>query len=187
LARDVDVTIIDSDTDMIRSAEGFGFKIYYGDGTRLDVLHAAGAGRARAIAVCIENKAATDRIVELVRSEFPQASLLVRSFDRQHALQLVQAGVDYQVRETFESAMQFGAAALRALGVSEDEAAEIAEDVRKRDAERFKLELAGGQEAARALLRGNLWKPTPLVPPKREAKVLAAGAAPGQDVSPSSE
>src|SRR5690606_2348905 len=49
LARDVDVTIIDSDVDMIRSAAAFGFKVYYGDGTRLDVLHASGAGSARAI------------------------------------------------------------------------------------------------------------------------------------------
>ncbi|GAE52416.1 hypothetical protein XPR_3403 [Xanthomonas arboricola pv. pruni MAFF 301420] len=58
LARDVDVTIIDNDIEMIQSAEQFGFKIYYGDGTRLDVLHASGAHSARAIAVCIDNREA---------------------------------------------------------------------------------------------------------------------------------
>jgi glutathione-regulated potassium-efflux system protein KefB len=177
LARDVDVTIIDLDVEMIQAAESFGFKIYYGDGTRLDVLRQSGAGTARAIAVCIDDKAAANRIVELVRSEFPQARLLVRSFDRQHSLQLIEKGVDYQMRETFESAMHFGEAALRELGVPAEEAAAIAADVRKRDAKRFELEIAGGTEAARALLRGNIWKPTPLVNPKREGKPLSPETA----------
>lgn len=178
LARNVDVTIIDSDVEMVRSAEGFGFKIYYGDGTRLDVLHASGAGAARAIAVCVDDKSAANRIVELVRSEFPLTRLLVRAFDRQHSLALIEAGVDVQVRELFESAMLFGAAALRELGVPDEEAAEVVADVRRRDAERFELEIAGGTEAARALLRGNLWKPTPLVVPQREAKTLGVTTTP---------
>ena len=102
LARDVDVTIIDNDVEMIQSAARFGFKIYYGDGTRLDVLHASGAATARAIAVCVDKAEAADRIVELVSHEFPQAKLLVRSFDREHSLRLIHAGVDFQIRETFE-------------------------------------------------------------------------------------
>ena len=129
LARDVDVSIIDNDVEMIRSADDFGFKVYYGDGSRLDVLRASGAATARAIAVCIDDKDAANRIVELAKHEFPQARLLVRSFDRQHSLELVQAGVDVQIRETFESAMRFGEAALRELGVPADEAAEIAAEV----------------------------------------------------------
>ena len=177
LARDVDVSIIDLDVEMIQAAEDFGFKIYYGDGTRLDVLRASGAATARAIAVCIDDKTSANRVVELVRSEFPQARLLVRAFDRQHSLQLIEKGVDYQMRETFESAMQFGEAALRELGVPADEAAEIAADVRKRDATRFEIEIASGADAARALLRGNIWKPTPLVNPKREGKPLSAETA----------
>ena len=74
----MDVTIIDNDIDMIRSAEEFGFKIYYGDGTRLDVLHASGAHSARAIAVCIDGKESVNKIVELVKAEFPLVRLLVR-------------------------------------------------------------------------------------------------------------
>ncbi len=176
LARDVDVTIIDNDVDMIRSAADFGFKVYYGDGARLDVLRTSGAGTARAIAVCVDDKKVASRVVELIKEAFPQARLLVRSYDRQHALELVEAGVDYQIRETFESAMQFGAAALRELGISADEAAEISAEVRRRDATRFELEMAGGTDAARALLRGNLWKPTPLVEPRRPGKPLGAEA-----------
>ena len=179
LARDVDVTIIDNDIDMIRSAEEFGFKIYYGDGTRLDVLHASGAHSARAIAVCIDGKESVNKIVELVKAEFPLVRLLVRSYDREHSLQLITAGVDYQIRETFESAVNFGAAALVELGVAEDEAARIAEEIRRRDAERFELEMAGGslRAGASSMYNNTVPKPTPFTTPKRESKALNEEAA----------
>lgn len=167
LARGIDVSIIDSDTDMIRSAAEFGFKIYYGDGTRLDLLHAAGAGEARAIAICIDNRDSTDRIIELAKAEFPQAKVLVRAYDREHALKLVEMNVDYYVRETFESALRFGEAALREMGASPEEAAETAEDIRRRDAERFALEMAGGLLAGADLLHGNVPRPAPFTTPKR--------------------
>jgi len=173
LARGIDVSIIDADTDMIRAAGTFGFKIYYGDGTRLDVLRAAGAGTAVAILVCIDKEEAADRIVEIVKAEFPLARLLVRSFDRGHSLRLVAANVDYQIRETFESAMKFGAAALLALGVPEDEAAETLEGVRRRDDERFGIQLAEGLYAGRDLmLKPQEPTPTPLSKPKRAAQPL---------------
>ncbi|WP_434031158.1 monovalent cation:proton antiporter-2 (CPA2) family protein [[Pseudomonas] boreopolis] len=180
LARDVDVTIIDTDIEMIRAAADFGFKIYYGDGGRLDVLHASGAATAQAIAVCTDRRDVTDRIVELVKHEFPQARLLVRSYDREHSLHLIHAGVDYQVRETFESAVEFGQAALVELGVDEDEAANIATEIRKRDAERFELEMAGGGlKAGASMVYGNQPgpKPTPFTTPKRESRTLNADAA----------
>jgi glutathione-regulated potassium-efflux system protein KefB len=177
LARGVDVTIIDTDIEMIRSAEKFGFKVYYGDGARLDVLHASGAGAARAIAVCIDNRVAASRIVELVKSEFPLVRLLVRSFDRAHSLELIRAGVDYQLRETFESALRFGEAALRQVGVPDEEAAEIAEDVRRRDIERLELQMAGGMWAGQDRLHGNAPKPAPLTAPRRESKALSEETA----------
>ncbi len=183
LARDVDVTIIDNDIEMIRSASRFGFKIYYGDGTRLDVLRASGAETARAIAVCIDDRAAADRIVELVRHEFPLAKLLVRSFDREHSLSLIHAGVDFQIRETFESAVEFGRAALMQLGVDEDEADVVAREIRRRDAERFELEMAGGGlQADTGLMYRNTPgapTPTPFTTPRREARPLNPDAIAG--------
>ena len=174
LARDVDVTIIDNDTDMIRSAERFGFKVYYGDGTRLDVLHAAGAQRARAIAICVDRAEVATHITRIARGAFPQAKLLVRSYDRGHSLLLATEGVDLHVRETFESALRFGEQALCELGVDAEDAAGIAADVRRRDAERFQLELASGDlRAGVGLLRGNLVPtPTPFTPPRRESRTL---------------
>jgi glutathione-regulated potassium-efflux system protein KefB len=182
LARDVDVTIIDTDIEMIRSAEEFGFKIYYGDGTRLDVLRACGAQTAQSIAICIDDKDAANRIVELVRHEFPQAQVLVRSFDREHSLALIGAGVDYQIRETFESAVEFGKAALMSVGASREDAETIALEIRRRDAERLELEIAGGDlRSGIPALYGNAKHakptPTPFTKPKREAKALNEEAA----------
>ncbi|WP_407351967.1 monovalent cation:proton antiporter-2 (CPA2) family protein [Luteimonas sp. R10] len=192
LARDVDVTIIDTDIEMIQSAAEFGFKVYYGDGTRLDVLHASGAHRARAIAVCVDDRKAASRIAALATRSFPQAKLLVRAFDREHSLQLIAAGVDYQIRETFESAVRFGEAALREIGVDPEEAAAIAAEVRRLDAERFELELAAGGDprAGIPLLRGNAPKPTPFVTPKRESRALndlADGATRTVDAPPATD
>jgi glutathione-regulated potassium-efflux system protein KefB len=173
LARGIDVSIIDADTDMIRAAGTFGFKIYYGDGTRLDVLRAAGAGSAEAILVCIDKEESTDRIVEIVKAEFPLTKLLVRSFDRGHSLRLVGANVQFQIRETFESAMKFGEAALVALGIPEDEAVETIEGVRRRDEERFGIQLAEGLYAGRDLMiKQQEPTPTPLSRPKRPAQPL---------------
>lgn len=184
LARGVDVTIIDNDTDMIRAAATFGFKVYYGDGTRLDVLHASGAHTARAIAVCVNDPQSATRIAELVHHEFPLAKLLVRAFDRGHALKLIRIGVDFQIRETVESAMRFGAAALRALEVPEDEVDTIVEDVRRRDAERLALQQADGNAAAgRDLLRGNVLQPTPLTRPQRPGQVIG-GEPPAPAAAP---
>ncbi len=179
LARGVDVSIIDADVDMIRAAGNFGFKVYYGDGTRLDVLRTSGAGRADAILVCVDRPAAADQIVELARQEFPLAKLFVRSFDRGHTLRLIDAGVEYQVRETLESAFLFGAAVLEGLGFAADEVAETMDDVRRRDQQRLELQVVDGITAGRTLLRGNVAtpEPAPLTRPQHEAVALNPEAA----------
>lgn len=190
LARGVDVTIIDTDIEMIQSAGKFGFKVYYGDGTRLDVLQACGAATACAIAVCTDARAATDKIVELCKHEFPQAKLLARSYDREHALKLMTAGIDFQIRETFESALAFGEVALRQIGVAEDEAREVAAEIRRRDAERFELEMATHDpRAGIPLLFSNdgthvAPKPTPLTTPQRESRSLNDEATEDADIVP---
>ena len=176
LARGTDVSIIDNDTDMIRAAARFGFKIYYGDGTRLDVLRSAGAGTAKIIAVCVDRREVANKIVELAKSEFPLARLLVRSFDRGHTLDLIGAGVDFQIRETFESAIAFGAAALSELGVPKEEADDIIAGVRERDSERLQLQQVEGIYGGRGILKTQP-TPTPLTPPKRESQPLSAETA----------
>ena len=180
LARDVDVSIIDSDVEMIQAAGDFGFKVYYGDGARLDVLRASGAAEAETILVCVDRPDVADRIVELVKAEFPLTKLFVRAFDRGHAIRLIQAGVEYQVRETFESALTFGREVLLDLGFSHDQVDETIADVRRRDEERLTLQLAGGDiTAGRHLMRGNIatTRPEPYVRPRREGRALNEEAA----------
>ncbi len=137
------VSIIDNDTSMIRAAAQIGFKVYYGDGTRLDILHAAGAASAEVIVISTNNKEHTSRIARLVRDEFPLTKVMARAFDRAHAIELVRAGVEYQARETFESALVFGGAVIKVLGADEQEIEEVLKGVRDRDRQRFELQLAG--------------------------------------------
>ncbi|WP_295856453.1 NAD-binding protein, partial [uncultured Xylophilus sp.] len=172
LARGIDVTIIENDTDMIRAAARFGFHAYYGDGTRMEVLRASGAGDARALLVCTDDRHATLSIVEQARQAFPLVPVLARAYDRQHAIDLIHAGVDFQLRETFESAMAFGAEALRRMGETEDTIAEVAEDVRRRDIERLELQIAGGIQQGRDLMHHQRWTPTPLTRPQRSGQAL---------------
>jgi glutathione-regulated potassium-efflux system protein KefB len=161
LLRGIDVSTIDNDVEMIQAASNFGFKVYYGDGTRLDILHAAGAGSARAVLVCVDKGDVAVRITELVKSEFPHALVLSRAYDRGTSLQLVRAGADYQLRETFESALVFGGSALEALGVDPEDVAETVEDVRRRDNARFDLQLAGNIQDGRLYFKGNMNTPVP--------------------------
>ncbi|HSJ41443.1 MAG TPA: monovalent cation:proton antiporter-2 (CPA2) family protein, partial [Xanthobacteraceae bacterium] len=140
LAEAIDVTTIDNDPEMIQDAGGFGFKVYYGDGTRLDVLRAAGAGQARLVAICIDNREAASRIVDLVHAEFPGTKVYVRSFDRRHTLQLIAKGVDFELRETYESALVFGRNTLEALGLDSERAAAIEQFVRARDLDRLAVQ-----------------------------------------------
>ncbi|MDO9438806.1 monovalent cation:proton antiporter-2 (CPA2) family protein [Hydrogenophaga sp.] len=154
IARGASITIIDNNVQMIRDAEAYGFKVYYGDGCRADVLHAAGAHSAQAILVCVDNKEAATRVAELAKTEFPHAQLLVRAFDREHVLELRKADVHYLVRETFESAMAMGREAVLSMGAEETEADEIMDTLRQRDAERMAMEAAGGMFAGRSLVLG---------------------------------
>jgi monovalent cation:proton antiporter-2 (CPA2) family protein len=179
LARGFEIALIDTDVEMVRDGPDFGFKVYYGDGTRLDLLHAAGAAHARAILICTDDKKTTTRIAELVRAEFPLVPTFARAFDREHVLELVKAGVERHFRETFDSALSMSEAVLVALGDRRSQAHETIRAARQRDAERLALDLSGGGvRAGRPLLYGNLQPsgrttvapPATAVPPPKEEK-----------------
>lgn len=147
LARGAKVALVDNDPNRIRDAERFGFKVYFGDGARLDILKASGAAEAEVIMVCIDDKEAALRIATLATEQFPTARVLVRSYDRGHAIALRQIGIDGEMRETFESAIRFGGMGLAALGVTELEIEDITADIRQRDEERLALQVHGGELA----------------------------------------
>lgn len=170
LLQHVDVTVIDSDVERIRSAARFGFKVYYGDGTRLDVLRAAGAGKARVICVCVDDREAALRIAQMAKAEFPAARLHARAYDRIHAIDLMKADVDFQMRETFESALGFGRVTLEAVGLTYDEASLVIDNVRDRDAQRMEIQVSEGIQAA--LDKVPRVSPEPLVKPRAKSKAL---------------
>lgn len=155
LARGHSLSIIDTDPEAICGAEEFGFKVWYGDGARLDILRAAGAEHASLIVAAPSDRAAVSRIVDLARDEFPAVPVLARAFDREHALDLVRLGVAFQIRETFESAPVLGREALERLGESPAVIEDTLSDIRARDAERFALQSVGGETAGKELLHGN--------------------------------
>jgi voltage-gated potassium channel Kch len=172
VAEGVDVTAIDSDPEMIEAATRFGFKVYYGDGARLDVLRAAGADPARVIAICVDDPETALRIVDLVRAEFPGTALFVRSYDRRHSLRLIAKGVDFELRETFESALAFGRRALEGLGLDPERAQAVEEFVRARDLDRLALQQAQGVSAGLELFGARFVQPQPLSQPRRETVAL---------------
>jgi monovalent cation:proton antiporter-2 (CPA2) family protein len=172
LAQEIDVTVIDNDAEMIQAVARFGFKIYYGDGARLDVLRAAHADKARLIAVCTDGAENTERVVDLIQANFPGAKLFVRSFDRASSLALLSKNVDYEVRETFESAILFGRSTLAELGANDETIDDIVEDVRTRDRERLALQQAGGLYAGVDKMRRVKPKPEPYTGKKRESQAL---------------
>jgi glutathione-regulated potassium-efflux system protein KefB len=144
LARGYDVSTIDNNPDRIRDAARFGYKVYYGDGARLDILHASGAHQAQVVLVCVDDRQACNHIVRLVKSEFPQAAVLARAQDRYHAIELIQAGADTQIRELLESALALGRSALEHLGLDASEAREVIDNIRLRDQERLSIQVCEG-------------------------------------------
>lgn len=155
LANGYSVSIIETSTTIIFDLEPFGFKVYYGDGSRLDVLHAAGAPNARLIVVAIDDRAACLKIVEIIKGEFPKIPVLARAYDREHAIQLVNSGVDWHIRETFESALSLGEKALELLEPNVKARQQVMEDIRRRDLERLKVESTRGIHATHDLIWTN--------------------------------
>ncbi|TYC67683.1 potassium transporter TrkA [Stappia sp. BW2] len=143
----LEITAIDNRPDRIAYARKQGYKVYYGDATRADVLAAAGAGKAALVAMCIENDKVMGKAIDLVREGFPDTLIFCRATDRAHMLDLTKRGVDFQIRETFESSVVFGRAALEALGTPLDRIDQIEEDVRDRDEERLAQQLREGMFA----------------------------------------
>jgi glutathione-regulated potassium-efflux system protein KefB len=153
IANDIPVTLIDTDVEMIDIAGEFGAKVYYGDGTRLDMLRQAGAAEAELILFCIDGDQITAEILEGVHEAFPDASIYVRAYDRRALIKLKNGPADYVVREVLESAVKMARLALRSLGASAEEIDRTEDMYRARDKERLRIQVeAGDIRAARTMV-----------------------------------
>jgi monovalent cation:proton antiporter-2 (CPA2) family protein len=145
-AKRIGVTLIDKKPSMIETAEEFGTKVYYGDGLRIDLLRTAGADTAKIIAFCNDNEGGelSRSAVKAVLDAFPQAAVMVRTFDRRHLIELDGLDITFAERELFEGAIAMGRAALRASGIPKDEIERVDREYRMRDCERLERQSASG-------------------------------------------
>jgi monovalent cation:proton antiporter-2 (CPA2) family protein len=146
MAKKVAVTLIDKNAEQIERAGEFGFKVYYGDGMRLDLLRLAGAETARVILFCNDNQdgGLNREGVKRVLDAFPQASVLLRAYDRLHLMELDGLDLAFAQRELFESAVAMGRAALKEVGFPANEIERVDGEYRLRDCERLELQAASG-------------------------------------------
>lgn len=132
MASGITPTLIDNNPEQLERVRRFGYQSYYGD-VRLDVLRSAGAAQAKLIVLSMADKDTVDKAVALIRREFPGLKIFARAFDRGHAMQLLDNGVDAFARETFASAMELGIDALIEFGYSEQQARRLSERFRRHD------------------------------------------------------
>jgi monovalent cation:proton antiporter-2 (CPA2) family protein len=140
MAKRIPVTLIDSKPSQIELSGSFGTKVYYGDGTRVDLLRTAGAEEAEAILFCHDDPGLGPERLEPILQAFPKALVMVRVFDRRQALALQGLKVGLLQREVLDSAIAMGRAALTRLGIADREAARVEREYRERDLERLRLQ-----------------------------------------------
>lgn len=121
-AQGIGATVLDHDADMIEAARAFGYKVFYGDATRLDLLRTAGAATARVLVVAVDDKEQSLRIVDLAREHFPHLQLVARARDVTHWNALRDRGVMLVEREVFESSLRSARTVLEVLGFAPHEA-----------------------------------------------------------------
>lgn len=128
-------TVLDYEADQVEMLRQFGFKVYYGDATRLDLLEAAGIRKAKVFVAAIDDVAANTKIVELVKREFPHIQIVSRVRNVAHLFDLWSMGVLEAERESFSSSLQLGQRVLHLLGWGKHEAREAAQRFQAHDLE----------------------------------------------------
>jgi glutathione-regulated potassium-efflux system ancillary protein KefC len=116
-ASGIKLTVLDNDPDLIETLRRNGFQVFYGDATRLDLLHAAEAGKAILLINAIDNMESSLKLTDIVREHFPNLKMIGRARNVTYLFELRSRGVDLIERETFESALRIGQKALEQMGV----------------------------------------------------------------------
>ena len=132
----IGVTIIEHDAEQIETVRRFGWKAYYGDATRLDLLESAGARDAKLLVVAIDDQDAAMRTVKRAQERFPNLQIIARAHSRTDAYEYVAMGVP-SVRETYGSALDAASGALQLLGRGVEEARQAIQQFRTYDEQRL--------------------------------------------------
>ena len=137
LAQGMPCTVLDHDADMIEAARSFGYRVFYGDASRLDLLRTAGAATARVLVVAVDAKEQSLRIVALAKQHFPQLQIVARARDVTHWHELRDAGVGHVQRELFESSLNSARSVLELMGQSREDSHRIAQRFRQHNLDLF--------------------------------------------------
>jgi len=136
-AQGISATVLDHDADMVEAARSFGYKVFYGDASRLDLLRTAGAETARILVIAVDDKEQSLAIVDLAREHFPHLQLVARAKDVTHWNELRDRGVMRVEREVFESSLRSARTVLEVLGFTPHEARAHAMRFRRHNLELF--------------------------------------------------
>jgi glutathione-regulated potassium-efflux system ancillary protein KefC len=129
------LTVLDDDPDHVEQSRKFGFRVFYGDATRLDLLHAAGAESAGFLIITLDDPAAITQLARAAKKHFPQLRIVARARDMRHLFELRDLGVEVIERETWLSALQLGEKALAAISGDAGRAARAARAFAEHDEE----------------------------------------------------
>ncbi|MEZ8256054.1 monovalent cation:proton antiporter-2 (CPA2) family protein [Vibrio cyclitrophicus] len=116
VSNDVNTVVLDHQANQVDLLRSINIKSYFGDATRHDLLHTAGIEEAAMLVVAIDNQDSSVELVKYVKHTYPKVKILARAFDRGHSYRLREAGADFVESETYHSALEMGAQALRSLG-----------------------------------------------------------------------
>ncbi|HZH03505.1 MAG TPA: NAD-binding protein, partial [Myxococcaceae bacterium] len=132
-AKHIRFTALDASAEHIDFVQKFGNKVYYGDASRLELLHAAQADKARIFVLAIDDMEASLKTAALVKKHFPHLALYARARNRQHTYRLMELGVTHIFRETFPSSLELTGEVLRGLGYSFHESKSVVGRFREHD------------------------------------------------------
>lgn len=133
LANGIRPAVFEVDPAQIDMLRRFGFKVYYGNAARVDLLRAAGAAEARLLIVAVDDAESAVKIVQIAKRGFPGLPVIARAIDRTHASELQRAGANTVLRETYGSAIEMGVEAMKRLGFGAHRALRIAHLFRECD------------------------------------------------------
>jgi voltage-gated potassium channel Kch len=133
LANGVGTTVLDVDSDQVDTLRKLGLKVFYGDASRLDLLRAAGADKAKVLVVAVDGQEKALDIVRTAQTHFPHLSILSRAHGRPHAYDLLETGAEHIYRETLDTSLRVGVDALCMLGFRRHQALRAARKFRRHD------------------------------------------------------
>lgn len=137
-ANGLKATVLEHDAEQVESLRKWGWRVYYGDATRLDLLRVAGAERARVLVVAIDDMVQSLAVVDLAQAHFPRLALVVRARNAQHWYELHKRGVAHIERETFDAALMSGRSVLETLGFEPHQARTLAWRFRRHNIEQLR-------------------------------------------------